>query len=81
MMQTYSERYDFFDRFRSLSSTAMDRGIGIGRIGVEKTTFDFGREMYSASAKTVRAPTIGMRRFNHANALQAALSAYKSYMA
>ena len=40
-MQTYSERYDFFDRFRSFSSTAIDRGIGIGRFGVEKTTFDF----------------------------------------
>ena len=36
-MQTYSERYDFFDRFRSFSSTAIDRGIGIGRFGVEKT--------------------------------------------
>ena len=36
---TYNKRYDFFDRFRSFSSTAIDRGIGIGRIGVEKTTF------------------------------------------
>ena len=41
MMQTYSKRYDFFDRFRSFSSIAIDRGIGIGRFGVEKTTFDF----------------------------------------
>ena len=39
--QTYSKRYDFFDRFRSFSSTAIDRGIGIGRFSVEKTTFDF----------------------------------------
>ena len=44
-MQTYSERYDFFDRFRSFSSTAIDRGIGIGRFGVEKTTFDFLKKM------------------------------------
>ena len=36
---TLRKRYDFFDRFRSFSSTAIDRGIGIGRIGVEKTTF------------------------------------------
>ena len=40
-MQTYSKRYDFFDRFRSYSSAAIDRGIGIGRFGVEKATFDF----------------------------------------
>ena len=38
-MQTYSERYDFFDRFRSFSSTAIDRGIGIARFGVEKTSW------------------------------------------
>ena len=54
--QTYSERYDFFDRFRSVSSTAIDRGIGIGRIGVEKTTFDFCREMYGAPAKNCSGP-------------------------
>ena len=39
--QTLRKRYDFSDRFRSFSSTAIDRGIGIGRFGVEKTTFDF----------------------------------------
>ena len=54
--QTYSERYDFFDRFRSVSSTAIDRGIGIGRIGVEKTKFDFCREMYGAPAKNCSGP-------------------------
>ena len=62
-MQTYSERYDFFDRFRSFSSTAIDRGIGIGRFGVEETMFDFCREMYGAPAKIVRAPKTAMRRF------------------
>ena len=41
-MQTYSERYDFFDRFRSFSSTAIDRGIGIGRFGVEKIAENIG---------------------------------------
>ena len=61
--QTYSERYDFFDRFRSFSSTAIDRGIGIERFGVEKTTFDFCTEMYGAPAKIVRAPKTAMRRF------------------
>ena len=55
-MQTYSERYDFFDRFRSFSSTAIDRGIGIGRFGVEKTTFDFCTEMYGAPAKICSGP-------------------------
>ena len=54
--QTYSKRYDFFDRFRSFSSTAIDRGIGIGRFGVEKTTFDFCREMYGAPAKNCSGP-------------------------
>ena len=54
--QTYSKRYDFFDRFRSFSSTAIDRGIGIGRIGVEKTPFDFCREMYGAPAKKCSGP-------------------------
>ena len=39
--QTLRKRNAFFDRFRSFSSTAIDRGIGIGRFGVEKTTFDF----------------------------------------
>ena len=47
-MQTYSERYDFFDRFRSFSSTAIDRGIGIGRFGVEKATFDFFKTSFFA---------------------------------
>ena len=37
--QTLRKRNDFFDRFRSFSSTAIEGGIGIGRIGVEKTTF------------------------------------------
>ena len=55
-MQTYSERYDFFDHFRSFSSTAIDRGIGIGRFGVEKTTFDFCTEMYGAPAKNCSGP-------------------------
>ena len=54
--QTYSNRYDFCDRFRSFSSTAIDRGIGIGRIGVEKTTFDFCTEMYGAPAKNCSGP-------------------------
>ena len=67
-MQTYSKRYDFFDRFRSFSSTAIDRGIGIGRFGVEKTTFDFLKKTYGAQAKKiVRAPKTAMRRFLHAN--------------
>ena len=55
-MQKYSKRYDFFDRFRSFSSTAIDRGIGIGRFGVEKTTFDFCTEMYGAPAKNCSGP-------------------------
>ena len=55
-MQTYSERYDFFDRFRSFSSTAIDRGIGIGRFGVEKKSFDFCTEMYGAPAKNCSGP-------------------------
>ena len=54
--QTLRKRYDFFDRFRSFSSTAIDRGIGIGRFGVEKTTFDFCREMYGAPAKNCSGP-------------------------
>ena len=54
--QTYSKRYDFFDRFRSFSSTAIDRGIGIDRFGVEKTTFDFCTEMYGAPAKHCSGP-------------------------
>ena len=54
--QTYSGRYGVFDRFRSVSRTAIDRGIGIGRIGVEKTTFDFCREMYGAPAKKCSGP-------------------------
>ena len=54
--QTYSERYDFFGRFRSFSSTAIDRGIGIDRFGVEKTTFDFCTEMYGAPAKNCSGP-------------------------
>ena len=54
--QTYSERYDFFDRFRSVSSTAIDRGIGIDRFGVEKMRFDFCREIYGAAAKTCSGP-------------------------
>ena len=54
--QTYSKRYDFFDRFRSFSSTAIDRGIGIGRFGVEKATFDFFRKMYGAPAKILFGP-------------------------
>ena len=54
--QTYSKRYDFFDRFRSFSSTAIDRGIGIDRFGVEKTTFDFCTEMYGAPAKNCSGP-------------------------
>ena len=54
--------------FRYFSSTSIDRGIGIDRIGVEKTTFDFFRETYGAQAKTVRAPkTAIMRRFYDAN--------------
>ena len=44
-MQTYSYRYDFFDRFRSYSSAAIDRGIGIDRLVVEKTTFDFFKKI------------------------------------
>ena len=55
-LQTYSKRYDFFDRFRSFSSTAIDRGIGIDRFGVEKTTFDFCTEMYGAPAKNCSGP-------------------------
>ena len=55
-LQTYGERYDFFDRFRSFSSTAIDRGIGIDRFGVEKTTFDFCTEMYGAPAKNCSGP-------------------------
>ena len=55
-MQTYSERYDFFDRFRSVSSTAIDRGIGIGRFGVEKTTFDFCRENIGRASKKLFGP-------------------------
>ena len=59
-----SERYDIFDSFRPVSITAIDRGIGMGRFGVEKTTFDFCREMYGAPAKKiVRAPKSAMRRF------------------
>ena len=54
--QTYSKRYDFFDRFRSFSGTAIDRGIGIDRFGVEKTTFDFCTEMYGAPAKNCSGP-------------------------
>ena len=66
-MQTYSERYDFFDRFRSFSSTAIDRGIGIRRFGVEKTTFDFLKKYRARKQKIVRAPKTAMRRFLHAN--------------
>ena len=51
--QTYSERYDFFDRFRLFSSTAIGRGIGIDRIGVEKTTFDFKKEINDAQLKSL----------------------------
>ena len=29
--QTYSKRYDFFDRFRSFSSTAIDRGVEVAK--------------------------------------------------
>ena len=54
--QTYSKRYDVFDSFRSFSSTAIDRGIGIERFGVEKTTFDFCTEMYGARAKKCSGP-------------------------
>ena len=34
----------------------IDRGIGIGRFGVEKTTFDFCTEMYGAPAKNCSGP-------------------------
>ena len=37
--------------FRSFSSTAIDRGIGIGRFGVEEATFDFCREIIGAPAE------------------------------
>ena len=56
MGQTYSKRYDFFDRFRSFSSTAIDRGIGIDRFGVEKMRFDFCTEIYGAPAKNCSGP-------------------------
>ena len=33
------------------SGNAIDRGIGIGRVGVEKPTFDFVRTIQGAQAK------------------------------
>ena len=38
------------------AGNAIDRGIGIGRVGVEKTTFDFVREMYGAPANNCSGP-------------------------
>ena len=55
-LQTCSKRYDFFERFRSFSSTAIDRGIGIGRFGSKNSTFDFCTEMYGAPAKNCSGP-------------------------
>ena len=65
-------RSEIFDRFRSprtieasasvesasksLLSPAIDRGVGIGRFGVEKATFDFCTEMYGAPAKNCSGP-------------------------
>ena len=43
-------------KFRSVSSSSNDRGIGIGRIGVEKPTLDFTREINGAPAKHCSGP-------------------------
>ena len=42
--------------FRSFSSTAIDRSIGIDRFDVKKTTFVFFRKMYCAQAKNCSGP-------------------------
>ena len=57
--------------FESFSSTAIDRSIGIGQIGVEKTMFDFFRESRGRASKNnlriVQAPKTAMRRFQQAH--------------
>ena len=57
-------------KFRSFSSTSIDRRIRIDRFGVEKPTFDFPISLEKCAArkqKNVRAPKTAMRRFYNAN--------------
>ena len=48
----------FCDRFRPFASaeTETDRGIGLDRFDVEKTTFDFLKKMYGAPADNCSGP-------------------------
>ena len=64
---TYSKRYDFFDRFRPFSSTAIDRGIGIDRFGSKKRRSISVQKCTARQQKNVRAPKTAMRRFYSAN--------------
>ena len=49
-------RSHFLVRFRSFSSTAIDRRIGIAGFGMEKITFDSFRKIYGAQAKNCSGP-------------------------